>query len=52
MNLFEVYAKIRLDTNEYKKAVESSKKTMKEAEKGMQDAQKQSDVLKNKLSLF
>lgn len=52
MNLFEVYAKIRLDTNEYKKAVESSKKTMKEAEKGMQDAQKQSDVLKNKLSFL
>lgn len=52
MNLFELSAKISLDTAEYRAQVEKSKQEMKEAEKGMKDAGAQSEVLKNKLSFL
>lgn len=52
MNLFELSAKITLDTAEYRAQVEKSKQEMKEAEKGMKDAGAQTEVLKNKLSFL
>lgn len=50
MNLFELTAKISLDTAEYRAQVEKSKQEMKEAENGMKDAGNESVSLKNKLA--
>lgn len=52
MNIFDLSAKITLDTAEYRAQVEQAKEEIKEAEKGMKDAGKQSETLKNKLSFL
>ena len=52
MNLFEMYAKISIDSSDYDRGVEQATEKSKDAEKAMQNVQAASTTLQNKLSML
>ena len=52
INLFDLYAKISLDTKEYKKAVSDATKESRGLSEKIQEVAKSSETTKNKIKLL